>query len=555
MNNDTLNALLTISIDGPSVNDLDFESAVLKILNHAGIGVSSRNVWRVIKDNADITRSAAIPREAVWSYDNVNILVKVQQIRKGGRRCDLSAADLLPSKEDITRLRQRLGDHITKLLSEEFKSFSSHRKPPPVQKAVTPSTYMPLELMGENEAVTSANIVILRRFAKEANMTPENCWDQEVIGDQATCKNVRAAKRHRQDDVDNLERLSWAKECPGDFHFLWETGKCIHIAHWNSPKNVGSLAHLRDVVDRRNVDSGGKKFNAMDEFLHHACKAHLIAALLHHLGMTCPGEDVPERSAEELNDTIHSFLDKYVFKRTVRDSVDDSIFQHAVALLRHLMLYVDLRQCIRHEDGPGIISHWKFWLPTFLGTGRSQYSSEAANHLANLLADWSPRTTEVLTNNRGVNTHSREGHGKPVDMLVEHYNKILKKVLKASGGQLTLRHAQEVSLAVPLLDEARRFCDRVFQAKQTVQHTTPSSHADVEAMWKSILEGSAYSPTPGRRLCSGKEFVDVVKKGDKRITVDRWLDNFLRKGKVDDETEHNTGDEDLEVDLAALIDE
>ncbi|KAI8493216.1 hypothetical protein Bbelb_292200 [Branchiostoma belcheri] len=35
-----------------------------------------------------------------------------------------------------------------------------------------------------------------------------------VIGDQATCKNIRGARRFRQDDVDDLEKLTWAKECP-----------------------------------------------------------------------------------------------------------------------------------------------------------------------------------------------------------------------------------------------------------------------------------------------------------------------------------------------------
>ncbi|KAI8493984.1 hypothetical protein Bbelb_283310 [Branchiostoma belcheri] len=54
-----------------------------------------------------------------------------------------------------------------------------------------------------------------------------------VIGDQATCKNIRGVRRFRQDDVDDLEKLTWAKSC------------------------------------------SGKKLNQMDEFLHHACEGHL----------------------------------------------------------------------------------------------------------------------------------------------------------------------------------------------------------------------------------------------------------------------------------------
>ncbi|KAI8481591.1 hypothetical protein Bbelb_406910 [Branchiostoma belcheri] len=110
----------------------------------------------------------------------------------------------------------------------------------------------------------------------------------------------------------------------GDFHFLWETGRCICLAYWSSTKNIGSLAHLKDVGDRRSVDSLGKKLNQMDEFLHHACEGHLVAALLQHLEMDSPSEVIEERTEEELEDLVHSFMDQYIFKRSSGNSVDDS---------------------------------------------------------------------------------------------------------------------------------------------------------------------------------------------------------------------------------------
>ncbi|KAI8516321.1 hypothetical protein Bbelb_049020 [Branchiostoma belcheri] len=75
-----------------------------------------------------------------------------------------------------------------------------------------------------------------------------------VIGDQTTCKNIRGARRFRQDDVDDLEKLTWAKEC--------------------------------------------KKLNQMDEFVHHACEGPLIAALLQHQEMESPTEGVEERTED-----------------------------------------------------------------------------------------------------------------------------------------------------------------------------------------------------------------------------------------------------------------
>ncbi|XP_078677638.1 uncharacterized protein LOC144914079 [Branchiostoma floridae x Branchiostoma belcheri] len=117
-----------------------------------------------------------------------------------------------------------------------------------------------MELLDEDESKTSDNVRILTKFASEAKMGQE-LWDQLVIGDQATCKNIRGAKRLRQDDAGPLEKLGWAKESPGDFHFLWEVGRCVLLAHWSSPRSTGSIAFLKDLVDRRSLDLKGSNFN------------------------------------------------------------------------------------------------------------------------------------------------------------------------------------------------------------------------------------------------------------------------------------------------------
>ncbi|KAI8503707.1 hypothetical protein Bbelb_186780 [Branchiostoma belcheri] len=65
--------------------------------------------------------------------------------------------------------------------------------------------------------------------------------------------------------------------------------------------------------------------------------------------------------------------------------------------------------------------------------GRTQYSTEAANLLANLAADWSEAVAALATNNRTVNLQDREGHGKAVDMLMEHFKKYDKTEVKSLG--------------------------------------------------------------------------------------------------------------------------
>ena len=78
------------------------------------------------------------------------------------------------------------------------------------------------------------NVTILCDFQKlKIDGTTQQC----VVGDQAT---IRGARRRRVAEFNPADRLSWAKENPGDFHFAWECLKVIFIC---SGVLVTILAH------------------------------------------------------------------------------------------------------------------------------------------------------------------------------------------------------------------------------------------------------------------------------------------------------------------------
>ncbi|XP_019643727.1 PREDICTED: uncharacterized protein LOC109484808 [Branchiostoma belcheri] len=426
---------------------------VIQMLNHTHQCASFQTAWRAIEQFADSrAEDSPLPNTTeVWAYDNLNIMKRVRHVRKEhhaqminwttrlvipvrhlpadnlgkepqGMRQNLTTSDILPTVEDVTHLKARLVDRTVRLLVEKFKAFHQFSDNiRPSNQHVKRSTYMPLKVLDKDEAKISDNIQILLQFAKDRGLQ-DICKDQVVFGDQATCRNLRGAKRFRQTEDDHLQSLQWAKETPGDFHFLWEAGRTILLAFWSSPRNVGSVGHLRDLVDRRTVDSRGKNFNAVDELLHHIEEAHLTAALMKHLNMETPGDDFHVPQFDQLKDLAKDFVENLA-TRPISQQVDDELYKFNHRLLYHLLLYTDLRQCIRNENGPAIVEHWKLWFPLFLGTGRGNYSYECVNLIANLQADWSERTAYVATANRTVNLHGKSGHGKPVDMLVEHYNR------------------------------------------------------------------------------------------------------------------------------------
>lgn len=65
----------------------------------------------------------------------------------------------------------------------------------------------------------------------------------------------------------------------GDFHFLWECLKTVVETFWGSITQSGSISNLREKVNRTQLDKTAKTFSIADEFVIHALKAHLLAAV------------------------------------------------------------------------------------------------------------------------------------------------------------------------------------------------------------------------------------------------------------------------------------
>jgi len=165
------------------------------------------------------------------------------------------------------------------------------------------------------------------------------------------------------------------------------------------------------------VDKKAKTFSIGDEFVLHAFRAHLLAAVCDQLHLQSPSDPLShDHTLEWLEKTATSIVDATLTPPLC--SSKDPVYALHRSFVATAFLYSDLRQAIRFENGPHIIRLWKMWLVRFLGTGKKNYSTEAAHLICNVLADYPKR----VVHNRTVNTDGKPGHGKPIDQLVEHYN-------------------------------------------------------------------------------------------------------------------------------------
>ena len=203
------------------------------------------------------------------------------------------------------------------------------------------------------------------------------------------------------------------------FSFLWECLKTVVETFWGSITQSGSICNLRELVNRTQLDKGAKTFSITDEFVIHVLKANLLAAIYTMFNISSRDQSIRhEVSAQWLQQAASEVIECTLILREPTDYLHS--FSHA--FMHVAFLYYDLRQAIRFEEGEHIIRHWKYWLPYFLGSGRKNYSCEAANLLCNIQADFPKHIAHIMVHNRTVNITGTHGHGKPIDQMVEHYN-------------------------------------------------------------------------------------------------------------------------------------
>ena len=129
---------------------------------------------------------------------------------------------------------------------------------------------------------------------------------------------------------------------PGDFHFLWECLKVLLLMFWGSPTQVGSLCNIREFVRRVQVDKGGKVFNVCDEFLLHAYKSHLIAAICTQLHIDTPDAPVPHESTLQLLEaTANLIVSEVLFPST---STDPLYGLHRSYCIQHFCMQIFVEQ-------------------------------------------------------------------------------------------------------------------------------------------------------------------------------------------------------------------
>lgn len=142
----------------------------------------------------------------------------------------------------------------------------------------------------------------------------------------------------------------------GDFHFLWECLRVVFTIFWGNPSLPGSLCNMRELINRKQVDKKVKVFSVGDEFLLHAFKAHLTARVCTLFNIQSPADSIPHPCSMQW---LHTTAQRLMNESLKPIKLDDPVYSLHRSFVQIAFLYIDLRNVIRWEHGPHIITHWK----------------------------------------------------------------------------------------------------------------------------------------------------------------------------------------------------
>lgn len=131
---------------------------------------------------------------------------------------------------------------------------------------------------------------------------------------------------------------------------------------------------------------------------------------------------------------------------------------------------------------------------------------------------------------------------------------MVKQTLKSCGGNLTQKHAEEVSLCALFLMEALKKTDREFKCTQTTAHTTKDACKDIELLTAHLLEHKVTSISSER---TEPAFEDPTETGMKKICNTSWVKDTLSKLPAEEEEDYSLtrnilGDLDYELSDVAV---
>lgn len=184
------------------------------------------------------------------------------------------------------------------------------------------------------------------------------------------------------------------------------------------------------------------------------------------------------------------------------NQIDDDMYAYQCSLLDIGMVIKNFFDAVSEGDGLRVVRCWKFMLQYLRQDGASsrKYALEALYLLFQSYAILPERAAHHLIWNR-FNKNKR-GHGGniPLDLALEHFNNLLKSVVRNLGPNATNtavidRYCKALTVNKRLLENFDRSCNVI---KRSGKHVKANLSGDIKRVVDELIKNDALLPTAGR---------------------------------------------------------
>ncbi len=309
--------------------------------------------------------------------------------------------------------------------------------------------------------------------------------------------------------------------------------------------DAGTVYHLRNVINRRNVVKVPKdRVNACEEFFLLIVEGYILAAAMQVFGMKTledkPSSDIfPNEAADKSPRQrkrlflrgVKKITDKYVNLSypASEESEDDHIFAYTREVISMGVLLMEFNDAIREGDGERIIQCWKFFLPVFKASNRTNYSNTALRLLAQHRYLFTPRMKQQLLWSRTINTHGRPGKNISCDLHMEHLNRACKNAIGSLGPNISDASVERIGKSVLKLSKVTDQFDTANNVRSDSGHHSKRSAAkDLERVLSVLKEQHVAEEIPGRKHDHFPNFQSNVARTLEQKSFKQWMTQRLR---------------------------
>ncbi|XP_065067588.1 uncharacterized protein LOC135693129 [Rhopilema esculentum] len=186
--------------------------------------------------------------------------------------------------------------------------------------------------------------------------------------------------------------------------------------------------------------------------------------------------------------------------------VKDDMFNYQCALLDIGMVLMNFFDAVSEGDGLRVVRCWKFMLLYMKqdGARSRKYALEGLYLLFQVYAILSERDAHSLIWNRFSKSRHGRGGNIPLDLAMEHYNNLLKSVIRNLGPNATNtravdRFCKALTVNKKMLENFDSSCNVL---RRSGKHIKANISGDLKKIVGELIKNSALQVIPGRKYSS-----------------------------------------------------